>query len=85
MCLSPASILYKSIAGRCRPVSYPDGPVRLITARYRFVQNAYCGVLSDMCTQGRLSSACTFAQSDQNVFGHILDSQGCNVSSCGQQ
>ena len=27
----PASILYKSTAGRYRPVSYPDGP---ITARY---------------------------------------------------
>ena len=28
--MNPASILYKSIAGRYRPVSYPDGP---ITAR----------------------------------------------------
>ena len=39
---SPASILYKSIAGCYRPVSYPDGP---ITARYRFIKNAYweCG------------------------------------------
>ena len=27
----PASILYKSTAGRYRPISYPDGP---ITARY---------------------------------------------------
>ena len=34
----PASILYKSIAGRYRPVSYPDGP---IAARYRFIKNAY--------------------------------------------
>ena len=34
----PASILHKSIAGHYRPVSYPDGP---ITARYRFMQNAY--------------------------------------------
>ena len=34
---NPASILYKSIAGRYRPVSYPDGP---ITARYRFIKNA---------------------------------------------
>ena len=34
----PASILYKSTAGRYRPVSYPDGP---ITARYRFIKNAY--------------------------------------------
>ena len=34
----PASILYKSIADRYRPVSYPDGP---ITDRYRFIKNAY--------------------------------------------
>ena len=34
----PASILYKSTAGR--PVSYPDGP---ITARCRFIKNAYWG------------------------------------------
>ena len=34
----PASILYKSIADRYRPVSYPDGP---ITARYTFIKNAY--------------------------------------------
>ena len=34
----PASILYKSIAGRYRPFSYPDGP---ITASYRFIKNAY--------------------------------------------
>ena len=34
----PVSILYKSIAGRYRPVSYPDGP---ITAHYRFIKNAY--------------------------------------------
>ena len=34
----PASSLYKSTAGRYRPVSYPDGP---ITARYRFINNAY--------------------------------------------
>ena len=33
----PVSILYKSISGRHRPVSYPDGP---ITARYRFIKNA---------------------------------------------
>ena len=30
----PTSILYKSIAGRYRPVSYP-------AARYRFIKNAY--------------------------------------------
>ena len=39
MCIiNPASILYKSTAGRYRPVSYPDGP---ITARYRFIKNAF--------------------------------------------
>ena len=35
---SLASILYKSTAGRYRPVSYIDGP---ITARCRFIKNAY--------------------------------------------
>ena len=33
-----ASILYKSIAGRYRPVRVADGP---ITARFRFIKNAY--------------------------------------------
>ena len=33
----PASIIYKSIAVRYPPVSYPDGP---ITDRYRFLKNA---------------------------------------------
>ena len=32
------SILYKSKTGRYRPVSYPEGP---ITARNRFIKNAY--------------------------------------------
>ena len=41
--LYPVSILYKSIAGRYRPVSYPDGP---ITARYRFIKNAYWVVVT---------------------------------------
>ena len=41
----PAGILYKSIAGRYRPVSYPDGP---ITARYRFLKNAYWVYLASM-------------------------------------
>ena len=35
---NPASILYKSIAARYRPVRVADGP---ITARYRFIKNAY--------------------------------------------
>ena len=34
---NPVSILFKSIAGRYRPVSYPDGP---ITTRYGFIKNA---------------------------------------------
>ena len=34
----PASILYKSISGRYRPFSYPDGPIK---ARYIFIKNAY--------------------------------------------
>ena len=38
-CTLPASILYKSIADRYQPVSYPYEP---ITARYRFIKNAYC-------------------------------------------
>ena len=33
----PVSILYKSIAGRYRPVRVADGP---IMARYRFIKNA---------------------------------------------
>ena len=33
-----ASILYKSIAGRYRPVRVADGP---ITARYGIIKNAY--------------------------------------------
>ena len=36
---SSASILLKSIAGRFRPVSYPDGP---ITARYRVIKMLTC-------------------------------------------
>ena len=35
----PVSILYKSIAGRYRPVRVADGP---IMARYRFIMNASC-------------------------------------------
>ena len=42
-CVYPVSILYKSVAGRYRPVSYPDGP---ITVRYRFIKNASWGTSS---------------------------------------
>ena len=35
--MTPVSILYKSIAGRYRPVRVADGQ---ITARYRFIKNA---------------------------------------------
>ena len=46
----PASILYKSIAGRYRPVSYPDGP---ITVLYRFIKNAYWDINQTRCTDMR--------------------------------
>ena len=36
----PVNILYKSIAGRYRPVRVADGP---ITDRYRFIKNASYG------------------------------------------
>ena len=39
----PVSILYKSIAGRYRPVRVTDGP---ITARYRFIKNATDGPIT---------------------------------------
>ena len=39
----PASIHYKSIAGRYWPVRVADGP---ITARYGFIKNAYLDVRS---------------------------------------
>ena len=58
---SPASILYKSTAGRYRSVSYPDGP---ITARYRLIKNAYW----DMCHLMRL---CLLEVTDTDlVRGH---------------
>ena len=39
--VTPASILYKSIAGRYRPVRVADGPR---TARYRFIKNGYWNI-----------------------------------------
>ena len=42
--ICPVSILYKSIAGRYRPVRVADGP---ITARYRFIKNASWGMQTD--------------------------------------
>ena len=49
----PASIIYKSTAGRYRPVSYPDGP---ITARYRFKKNAYWVSSTTHKSRAKLSS-----------------------------
>ena len=43
----PVSILYKSIAGRYRPVRVADGP---ITARYRFIKNASRDIANDSIT-----------------------------------
>ena len=53
----PVSILYKSIAGRHRPVRVADGP---ITARYRFIKNASWDVVVNLikaltALMGRLS------------------------------
>ena len=50
----PASILYKSIAGRYRPVSVADGP---ITARYRFIKHTYWAV---RCLIVVLSRSCLY-------------------------
>ena len=44
---NPVSFLYKSIAGRYRPVRVADG---LITARYRFIKNASWEVYSSFAT-----------------------------------
>ena len=49
----PASILYKSIAGRYRPVRVADGP---ITACYRFIKKAnwvYMGIPRKRHNHGR--------------------------------
>ena len=58
-CLSvvPVSILYKSIAGRYRPVSLADGP---IMARYRFIKNAYRGICirTTSCGKRELNNCC---------------------------
>ena len=43
ICILLVSILYKSIAGRYRPVRVADGP---ITARYRYIKNASWAWLS---------------------------------------
>ena len=67
-CLYPASILYKSIAGRYRPVRYPDGP---ITARYRFIKNAYWAVtVCSSSSFGALESLCFLS-----CFIHIFVSR----------
>ena len=59
---NPASILYKSTAGRYRPVSYPDGP---ITARCRVIKNAYW----ERCTfSGEFSEFYSFTTFFKFVF-----------------
>ena len=59
-CPPPASILYRFIAGRYRPVSYPDGP---ITARYRFKKNAYWA-----CSLSHLSTLTWLSHAVYQVF-----------------
>ena len=68
-----ASILYKSIVGHYRPVSYPDGP---ITARYRFIKNAYWdgrAVFRD-CSISRASSYYLFIYLQSNLSSSNTDS-----------
>ena len=47
----PVSILYKSLAGRYRPVRVADGP---ITARYRFIKNNGWGMSIDILSRGNI-------------------------------
>ena len=90
----PASILYKSTAGRYRPVSYPDGP---ITARYRLMKNAYwvCSPWKHSLVSNNPNSGqrmpcldCTDAQADldfccphipEDTFSHGTDQKGISV------
>ena len=60
-CSNPVSILYKSTAGRSRPVSYPDGP---ITARYRFIKNTSW----EGCASGALSYSYVRSSSNKSSF-----------------
>ena len=60
----PASILYKSTAGRYRPVSYPDGP---ITARYWFIKNAYWDLFRWMLISTRQTVSQTTSHTDQSL------------------
>ena len=64
----PASILYKSIAGRYRPVSYPDGP---ITAHYRFTgyDTIPCAFLTH---EPRHAKTCPRACADQPAHQWII-------------
>ena len=54
----PASILYKSIAGRYRAVRVADGP---ITARCRFIKNGSWGIING-CGIEQLLSILTLAK-----------------------
>ena len=69
--LYPASILYKSIADRYRPVSYPDGP---ITARYRFIKNAYWVVGERLLNSQHFNLGCVTASSvlQRNCLSHAV-------------
>ena len=70
----PVSILYKSIASRYRPVSYPDGP---ITARCRFIKNASWAFttifnktdgIGRSCWEGWIETMRKFARRDVPIF-----------------
>ena len=57
--------LYRSIAGRYQPVSYPDGP---ITARYRFIKNAYWDMRNNL-----INSFLIYPGKYQQIQGQIQD------------
>ena len=85
----PASILYKSKAGRYRPVSYPDGP---ITARYRFIKNAYWDnsaassekkLPSNMHKMRIFRSSCAYAKYHPGLCSSFLHSKNLAADSGG--
>ena len=76
----PVSIIYKSKAGRYRPVRVADGP---ITARSRFIKNASWVAAIDviiLVRQARYHSHCTTLA----LYGSILKDTIFIVSICSR-
>ena len=70
--IDPVSILYKSIAGRYRPVRVADGP---ISARYRFIKNASWVAASSHRATKRINNTrtTTFEKSVVQSTGLVVD------------